>query len=65
MYHDWITKNIYNDNDETFKSLTNLRKSENIIVLSADKESCTVILNKADYVNKVNKMIDEGIASGK
>ena len=28
-------------------------------------ESCTVILNKADYVNKVNKMIDEGIASGK
>ena len=43
----------------------NLRKNENIIVLSADKESCTVILNKADYVNKVNKMIDEGIAGGK
>ena len=39
--------------------------TENIIVLSADKEPCTVILNKADYVNKVNKMIDEGIASGK
>ena len=60
-----ITKNIYNDHDNTFKSLTKLRKNENIIVLSADKESCTVILSKADYVNKANKMIDEGIASGK
>ena len=60
-----FTKNIYNDHDNTFKSLTNLRKNENIIVLSGDKESCIVILNKADYVNKVNKMIDEGIASGK
>ena len=31
-----ITKNIYNDHDNTFKSLTNLRKNENIVVLSAD-----------------------------
>ena len=38
-------------------------ENENI-VLSADKESCTVILSKADYVNKVNKMIYEGIACG-
>ena len=60
-----ITKNIYNDHDNTFKSLTNFGKNENIIVLSADEESCTVILNKADYVNKVNKMIDEGIVRGK
>ena len=48
-----------------FKSYTKLRKNENIIVLSAHKESCTGILNKADYVNKVNKMVDGGIASGK
>ena len=60
-----IAKNICNDHDNTFNSLIILRKNENIIVLSADKESCTVILNKIDYVNKVNKMIDEGIASGK
>ena len=59
------TQNIYNNHDNKFKSLTNLRKNENIIVLSADKESCTVILNKADYVTRVNKSIDEGIASGK
>ena len=48
-----------------FKSLTKLWKNENIIVLSAHKESFTGILNKADYVNKVNKMIDGGIVSGK
>ena len=38
-----ITKNNYNDHDNTLKSLTNLRKNENVIVLSADKESCTVM----------------------
>ena len=65
MATDIFTKNIYNDHDKTFKSLTNLQKNENIIVLSANKESCTVILNKADYFNKVNKITDEGVASGK
>ena len=34
-------------------------------VISADKESCMVILNKADYVNKVNAMISEGVSKGK
>ena len=32
------------------------------VVLSADKESCTVILNKTDYVNA---MINKGISKGK
>ena len=60
-----ITKNIYDDHNNMSKSLKRLRKNENITVLSPHKESCTVILNKADYVNKVSKMFDEGIASGK
>ena len=42
-----------------------MRKNENIVVISADKESCTVILNKTEYVNKVNAMISEGISKGK
>ena len=60
-----IIKNIYNDNDHTFKSLTNLRKNENIIFISADNESWKVNLNKVDYIDKINKMIDEEIANGK
>ena len=35
------------------------------ILGAKDKESCTVILNKTDYVNKVNAMIDEGISKCK
>ena len=49
----------------TFKLLNRLSKYENLVVLSADKESCTVILNKTDYVNKVNAIINEGILKGK
>ena len=49
----------------TFKLLNRLSKYENLVVLSADKESCTVILNKTDYVNKVNAIINEGVLKGK
>ena len=34
-------------------------------LLSADKESCTAILNKNDYVCKVGQMIEDGIAEDK
>ena len=51
--------------DNTYKSLSNLINNKNIVVLTADKETCTVILNRTDYQNKVNNMINEGIAEGK
>ena len=38
-----IANNVYQDSDNTVKSLNNLRNNRNII-LSADKETCTVIL---------------------
>ena len=60
-----ISNKVYRDKDNTFKLLNSLRKNENIVVISADKESCTVILNETDYVNKVNAMISEGISKGK
>ena len=60
-----VSKNVYRDKDNTFKLLNRMRKNENIVVISADKESCTVILNKTEYVNKVNAMISEGISKGK
>ena len=34
-----ITKNIYRNNDNSFRSLNNLRTNKNIVVLPADKES--------------------------
>ena len=60
-----ITKNIYSDDNNTYKSLSNLINNTNIVVLAADKETCTVILNRTDYQNKVNNMINEGIAEAK
>ena len=55
---------LFIKNKTIFKLLKRLRKNKNILVLSVDKESCTVILNKTDYVNKVTAMIDEGISKG-
>ena len=34
-------------------------------ILSADTESCTVILNKNDYICKVDQMTEGGITEGK
>ena len=60
-----IIKNVYSDVDNTYKSLSNLLNNKNIVVLAAGKETCTVILHRMDYQNKVNNMINEGIAEGK
>ena len=60
-----MSNNVYRDKDNTFKLLNRLRKNENTIVLSVDKGPSTVILNKTDYVNKINAMIGEGISQGK
>ena len=60
-----VLNNVYRDKDNAFKLLNRLIKNENIVVISADKESCTVILNETDYVSKVNAMISEGISKGK
>ena len=59
-----ITKNIYTDKDDTFTSLQKLRKNKDIIILSVGKESCTVMLNKSDYVRKVDQMIEDCITEG-
>ena len=56
-------KYLYRQND-TFTSLQKLRKNKDIIILSADKESCTVIFNKSDYVRKVDQMIEDDITEG-
>ena len=60
-----ISNNEYRDKGNSFKLVNRLRENKNIVVISADKESCTVIFNKTDYLNKVNAMISEVISKGK
>ena len=40
-------------------------KITNITILARDKDSTVVIMNKIDYVNKVQGMINDGIVTGK
>ena len=60
-----ISNNIYSERDNTVKLLSPLIKNDKIVILAADKESCTIILNKSDYIMKVNNIIEEGIQQGK
>ena len=59
-----ISSNIYSEEDSTVKLLSPLAKSDKIVVLTADKESCTVILNKSVCIRNVNNIIEEGIEQG-
>ena len=59
-----IRNNIYSEKDNTVKLLSPLIKNDKSVILAADKESCTIILNKTDYVREVNNII-EGIQQGK
>ena len=60
-----ISNNIYSEKDNTVKLLIPLIKNYKIAILAADKEACTIILNKSDFFKKVNKIIEEGMEQGK
>ena len=60
-----ISNNIYSEKDNTVKLLITLIKNYKIAILAADKEACTIILNKSDFFKKVNKIIEEGMEQGK
>ena len=62
-----ISNNIYSEKDNTVKLLSALIKNDKNINLAVDKESCTVIINKSDYIKKVNDIIEdeEGMLQGK
>ena len=52
-YVDTIWKNVYATTDYTYKHLKGIIKDPNLVVVSGDKESCVVIMNKSDYQNKM------------
>ena len=60
-----ISNDMYSEKDNTVKLLSLLIKDNKIVILAADKESCTVILNKSDCIKKVNNNIEKGIRQGK
>ena len=61
---DIMTKNVYASRDLTFNKLRNLIRDKSIAVMKGDKDSCVVIMEKKDYLQKLHSMIEEGINDG-
>jgi len=60
-----FSENVYQSRDFMFKSTKIIREDKEITLLSGDKDKSIVILMKQDYIQKAQKMIDEGTAEGK
>ena len=63
-YEDIFIKSIYQAGDNTYKNLKRTINDPNIAVVSGDKESCIVIMNRSHYFEKLQHMIDEDIQNG-
>ena len=60
-----FTQNIYHTKDDTYRNLRHLIQNNFIVLLAGDKDSLVVVMNKNDYILKVDNMINEGIQKGK
>ena len=61
---DIFIKNMNKAKDSTYENLGHLINDQDICIISADKDSCAIILKKTDYINKLETMINKGIESG-
>ena len=61
---DIMAKNIYSSKDLTYSKLKTLARDENVAVIPGDKDSSVVVMNKADYLTKLQQMLDDGIRDG-
>ena len=60
-----LSQNVFNTSDNTWKSLQKLTSNPDIVVLQGDKDSSVVIMPKTSYNEKLQEMINDGIANGK
>ena len=63
-YVDIFTKSFFKTTNHTYKHLKRIINNKNLVVVSGDKESCVVLINKTDYQDKVQKMFDDSIKNG-
>ena len=57
---DIFTKNIYTTCDNIYKNVKRILNDPKSAVFSGDKESYVDIMNRSDYLKKLQHMIDEG-----
>jgi len=58
-YADIFANNVYSAKD--FAYLKHLVENKDIIVAAGNKDSSVVIMDRQDYNNKLQEMIDDGI----
>ena len=63
-YTDIFTNNIYATKDYTYHNLRGMIQNKDIVLVKGYKDSSVVIMNKSDYVTRLDTMIDDGIIKG-
>ena len=63
-YINIFSKKVLSTNDETYKTLKNLIRKNDTVILRGDKDSSVVIMNRSDYIKKLEGMIEEGVKKG-
>ena len=58
-------QNIFHTRDDQYRNLRHLIQNNDIVLLAGDRASSVVVMNKKDYILKVDNMINEGIQQGK
>ena len=56
-----LTKNVYLTKDDTYHNLKCIINDKTLAVVPRDKDSCVIIMNRADYIAKMQAVIDDGI----
>ena len=63
-YTDLFTKNVFQTKDYTYHNLKNLIQEKDVVVMKSDEDPLVVILNKTDYIDKLENIVKEGIDKG-
>ena len=58
---DILTKNVYSTKDDTYNNLKRVINGKTLAVVPGDKDSCVIIMKRADYIAKMQAMIDNSI----
>ena len=63
-YTNIFAKNVISTEDHTYIELKTLIHNKDVVILKGDKDSSIVIMNKTDYIKKIETMIEDGIKNG-
>ena len=65
LHSNLFHQNIFSTPDYTYKVLQKLATDPDLVVLFGDKDSSVIIMQRADHVDKLETMIEEGITNGR